>query len=111
MRKEKKLNIDSLGEITVRELTVAQVTGLMEQEGERPFYAIEAMMVADGKRLPLEAVALSCGLDADRLNGDIAPSDAALIWDAAMEVNPFLSRLLERFSPILPSAGQLAQKS
>ena len=35
MRKEKKLNIDSLGEITVRELTVAQVMGLMKQKGKQ----------------------------------------------------------------------------
>lgn len=98
MRKEKKLNIDSLGEITVRELTVAQVTEMVEQvqRPDRPNYLIEAILET---RLPIEAVVLATGLAEEKLNSDITPSEAARVWEAVAEVNSFLSRKLDGQKP------------
>lgn len=94
MRRSKIITIEGLGEITVKELTVAQVTEMAErvQRPDRPNYLIEAILET---RLPMEAVVLATGLAEEKLNSDITPSEAAQLWEAVAEVNSFLSRKLD----------------
>ena len=103
MRKTKKLTIEGLGDIEVKELTAAQVEELMRADmAERPFYVMEALL---NRPLLIEAVSLSTGISTERLNGEITPSAAEAIWKAAEEVNGFLSRLMERLRDAMGDAS------
>jgi hypothetical protein len=99
MRKLKMITLDE-AEIAVRELTVEQVTDIMDAQQERRLDTFD-MLFPD--RLPADAVCLATGLDKARLN-KLSPSELDAIWRAAEEVNPFFTGMVGR----LAALGQAA---
>ncbi len=97
MRKEKAILIGDK-EIVARELTVAQVDGLLTgSEEERQLSAVELLI---NSTIPLECVILSTGLSSEYLNTELTPTEAHTIWQAVEEVNSFLSELVSRLARI-----------
>lgn len=93
----KTITVDGLGEVTARELTVAEVKRVREMAAkidEREPYMIEALLLDE--RFLMEAATLSTGLSAEQFDGELPPSAAAAVWAAVCEVNDFLSRFLNR---------------
>ena len=108
MCKTKKITVEGLGELTVSELTGEQVDQLVNRDNTgRPFYVMEAML---DTALPIEAVSMATGLEAEKLNA-MPPSAAERIWQAVVEVNPFLSRMLEKFKPTLEDIAAAAKRT
>lgn len=96
MRKKETVKIGEMS-VTVDELTAAQVDMLLQASGEaKAASAIELLMDSP---IPLEAVCASTGLSKQELD-NMAPSDAALVWEAVARVNNFLSRMLERLAAV-----------
>lgn len=84
--------------VTVRELTVSEVTDYLESQSEIPS---TAEMLLD-KPISEKVVRLATGLSSDEINGGVPPSELEILWNAVEEVNPFLFRLMDR----LTSAGK-----
>lgn len=84
--------------VTVRELTVGEVSEYLENTTEPPS-AAELLL---DRSISEKVVRLATGLSSDEINGGALPSDLDTLWNAVEEVNPFLSRLMER----LTSAGR-----
>lgn len=100
MRKSKVIKIDDR-EITVKELTVSQVSALMEGSAEKTTATTGELLV--GSPIPIEAVSLATGLSVDELNGEMTPSELAEIWEAVAEVNDFLSSMMKRLQVVAES--------
>lgn len=98
MRKQKVITIGDR-EITINELTAAQIDGMLSSFNEsRPVHPTELLLDAV---IPVEAVTLSTGMTGPELGGsecNYAPSELDEIWRAVAEVNSFLSRLMERLA-------------
>lgn len=93
MRKSKVIKIDDR-EITVKELTVGDVTSLMEGiDKKKTLTAAELLM---SKPVPIEAVSISTGIDVETLT----PSELDEVWEAVVEVNPFLSQMMQRLQAV-----------
>ena len=87
MRKEKRINVTG-SEITARELTVEEVTNIMDGlEG----HAVEKYDLLFPDRLPAAAVRQATGLPESDLV-KMTPSELDPIWKAVEEVNPFSLR-------------------
>ena len=93
MRKEETVFIAEK-EITVRELTVAQVDKVLSDfDQNRPVTKAEILI---NSVVPIEVVSASTGLTKEELNGDLTPSELNVIWEAVARVNDFLSGALLR---------------
>lgn len=97
MRKSKVIKIDDR-EITVNELTVAQVTALMEGAGKKTSATTAELLMPNP--IPIEAVSVSTGISVDDLNGTMTPSELAMVWEAVAEVNDFLSQMMQRLQVV-----------
>lgn len=93
MRKSKTIRIDDR-EITVKELTASQVEALMDGSSDKRRASVAELLMAS--HIPIEAVCAATGISADELNGEMAPSELAIIWEAVAEVNGFLSAMMQR---------------
>jgi hypothetical protein len=80
--------------VTVRELTVSEVNEYLENTTEPPS---TADLLLD-RSIPEKVVRLATGLSGDEINGGVLPSDLETLWNDVEEVNPFLSRLMERLT-------------
>lgn len=108
MQKTKKITVDGIGEVEVKELTGQQVDELVNRDmSGRKFYVMEAML---DTALPIEAVSMATGIEVDELNA-MSPTAAEQIWKAAGEVNRFLSRMLEKFKPALDDIAAVAKRT
>lgn len=95
MRKEKTITVGD-NEITVRELTVDQVTNVMDGlEGAKT--SVFDLLLPD--RLPAVAVCAATDLTLPKLK-KMVPSDLVQIWDAVEEVNPFFVGMVERLASL-----------
>lgn len=99
MRKEKRITVDDK-EIIARELTVEEVTNIMDGlEGQ----AVENYDLLFPDRLPAEAVRQATGLAEPDLVR-MTPSELDAIWQAVEEVNSFFGAMVGR----LAALGQAA---
>lgn len=95
MRKEKRVDVAGK-EVVVRELTVEEVTNIMDaQEGQK--VGVLDLLFPD--RLPADAVCLATGLTIEQLN-TMAPSELDAIWKAAEEVNSFFGGMVGRLATL-----------
>lgn len=97
MRKSKVIKIDDR-EITVKELTVTEVTALLDGTEKKTTATTAELLI--GSPIPIEAVSVATGISVDELNGEMAPSELAEIWEAVAEVNVFLSETLKRLQVV-----------
>lgn len=94
MRKSKTITIDGK-KFTVYELTVEQITSVMEAaENNAHIHEID-MLFPD--RLPSDALAMSMDMPLDEL-AKYAPSDLEIMIDFAEELNPTFAGLLKRLA-------------
>lgn len=84
--------------ISVRQLTVEQVTNLMDGGDAGGSVTTAELLIPSP--LPLEAVVASSGLSVGELNGDLLQDELAAVYAAVEEVNPFLSGMLTRLAEV-----------
>ncbi len=96
MRKSEVLIIGDGHEIVVQELTVKQVSELLDGTKPRPMHPAEVLLNISETDIPMEVVCMASGLTPDELDGVIFPSELHEIWLAVARVNSFLSQLLAR---------------
>lgn len=108
MRKEKTFEIgDKI--LTARELTVKQITQIMDSfDGEDQQVSDIDMLFPD--RLPSSALAMSLGGMTDKDLAEYAPSEIETMLDEAEEVNPTFAGLMQRLANI-GRAALVAQNS
>ncbi len=93
MRKSKIINWNEL-EVTVKELTVAEMEGLMNG------YTPQSMDIVLDRDIPVAAVELSCGLTVDELR-DCTPSALEPLYAAVAELNPSLVALMRQLKEVV----------
>lgn len=81
-------------EVTVTELSVAQIRDLLDQIEEYKVGTID-LLFPDG--VPAVAVAKSTGIDLERLE-DYPPSELKTIIDGVENINPFFANMLTRLA-------------
>lgn len=105
---EKKITVGDR-EIVAKELTAEQVAELLEKADEAQKASLAELLM--DSPLPLDAVVMSTGLPVEWFAGPVLPSDIKRVWDAAIEVNGFLSGMLVRLgrvAALLDQPGQAA---
>ncbi|MDW7643451.1 MAG: hypothetical protein SCI25_00250 [Desulfuromonadales bacterium] len=106
MRKEKRVTLGE-EEIVVSELTVEQVTNVMDGLEAQQTGTLDLLF---HDRLPVAAVSLASALSSKKLNG-MAPSELDTLWKAVEDVNPFFVGMVERlaaFGQAALAAGNLS---
>jgi hypothetical protein len=98
MRKSKIIKIDDR-EITISELTVANINKLfVDVSAQAKPGAANIIDLLFGADIPVEAVAVSCGITVDELEAQYAPSEINVIVEAVKEVNPFFTAMLAKLT-------------
>jgi len=101
---KKRKIIEMNGEkITVSELTVKQVGGLLDEKKDGP--TLTAVDFLFGNEVTSEAIMLSTGLTAEAMD-EFTPSDVRLIIDTMKEINPFFFDMMGR---LIKAAEKLPQ--
>lgn len=85
-------------DVSVKELTVAQVRGLMDNlEKDTEIHTID-MLFPDG--LPALAISESTGISIKKLEEDFAPSELKQIIAGVENLNPFFANMISRMTKI-----------
>lgn len=85
-------------DIVAKTLTASQIADLMaKMDGSRKATLAEMLMDSD---VPIDAVLVSTGLSAEWFSGPVTPDEIHQVWEAVIEVNGFLSRMLARLTAI-----------
>lgn len=95
MRKTKTIKIDDR-EILVRELTVAQITEMMESLNDAEINNIDTLFP---DRLPSAALFMSTGMTVNEI-AEYTPSEIEIMLDAVEEVNPTFAGLMQRLANV-----------
>ena len=91
-------------EIVAKTLTASQIADLMAKlDGSRKATLAEMLMDSD---VPIDAVLVSTGLPAEWFSGPVTPDEIHQVWEAVIEVNDFLSRMLTRLAAIADILGR-----
>jgi hypothetical protein len=94
---DKTINVGGK-EIVAKTLTAEQIADLMEKmDGKRK--AVLAEMLMDSE-VPIDAVLASTGLPAEWFDGQVTPDEINQVWEAVIEANGFLSRMITRLALI-----------
>jgi hypothetical protein len=93
MRKIKTIMIDER-EITVKELTVADVRDLLENVTNKT--EINTIDLLFGDSVPSEAIEKSTGIKIKKLENDFSPSEIKTLVEAVEEVNPFFVAMIQK---------------
>ncbi len=97
MRKSKIIDFGG-EEVTVKELTVAQVVEVVGEMTEYSTHILDVLMDFD---MPLSVIVLATGLDEKQLTGEITPTALIPLYEAVVEVNPNLAAMAERLKKIV----------
>ncbi len=101
MQKSKLVPLNGRGDITIKELTIAEIMSVVEQaesayKESAPPHVLD-MLFPEG--LPALAVALSAGLSLEQLSG-FSPDEYARLREAAAGLNPIFLAMWERLSNV-----------
>lgn len=91
-------------ELTVKELTVSEIAGIMDGLDNFTPHILDVLM---DMPIPSPAFFMAIGKDAKAFDLDVAPSELSELYKAVIEVNPTLAATMER----LKQAGSRAMKS
>lgn len=97
MRKSKIIEFKGK-EITVKELTVAEVVGVIEDMSRYEPHVLDVLMDFD---LPVSVVLLSSGLEEKELMEGVTPSGLVPLYEAVVEVNPTLAAMAARLKKMV----------
>lgn len=81
-------------EITVKELTVADVRDLLENVTNKT--EINTIDLLFGDSVPSEAIEKSTGIKIKKLENDFSPSEIKTLVEAVEEVNPFFVAMIQK---------------
>lgn len=98
MRKKKKTTFDGQ-DITITELSVEEITNIMEKTTKRREGVVDLMFPA---RMPIEGVALTTGLKTEELM-QAAPSELDALFGEVEEVNPFFVKMCQALFQDVPA--------
>jgi hypothetical protein len=92
-------------EVTAKELTVAEIAGVMDEMKTYQPHVLDLLMQQD---LPVQVVLISTGCSEEQLMA-AAPSALDPLYDAVVNVNPSLAALTERLrNAVKRSAANLS---
>ena len=97
MQRTKKITIDDR-EITIKELSVAQVKELLDDEEASGEINIIGLLFPDS--LPAAAITKSTGISEQKLENDFMPSELKQIIDGVESLNPFFVNMITRLTKI-----------
>ncbi len=95
MQRKKTIVINDI-DITVTELSVAQVRDYMDDKPEQAPVSIIDLLFPDS--LPGRVIAESTGLSVKKLEDDFSPSELKKIVEAVESLNPFFVNMMKRLS-------------
>ncbi|BCL59969.1 hypothetical protein DGMP_06620 [Desulfomarina profundi] len=97
MRKSKIISFNEK-EVTVKELTVAEVVSVIEDMGNYEPHVLDILMDFD---IPVSVVLLSTGLEEKDLMEGVSPSGLIPLYEAVVEVNPTLAAMAARLRKVV----------
>lgn len=97
MKRKKTISVGDL-EITIRELTVAQIRDLMDAFSKDKTPHIMDMLFPDS--LPAVAISASTGISTKKLEDDFSPSDLHQIVEGVENMNPFFVNMVTRLKNV-----------
>ena len=94
-RKSEQVKLDGQDELTVKELTVDELDGVLGKlDKDRKTYWAEVLFDSP---IPVEVVTASTGLKQEDM-GKLTPSELHEVWTAVAKVNDFLFNGLQRLA-------------
>jgi hypothetical protein len=109
LRKSQQIGSGEHGAVVARELTVAQVSEMLEEVAKKDYspHVLDVLMPHD---IPVRVVVMSTGLSEEQLIAQ-STSDLEPVYDAVVAVNPTLAVLTERLREIVASSLQKVSAS